>query len=125
MDIWKWFALSMMGRPSWPRLGRRGHVSTGRSGGGAAAGDTSATLVPLATLTGDVPVVGAVVGAPWAVPVVPAAAFTVADTPTAPPLVSPAGANRSQNYNALTPIHNLTQNYRINIVERSDSYDII
>lgn len=67
---------------------------------------------------------GAVVGAPGAAPVVPAAAFTVAATPTAPPLVSPAGA-KSQNQHKLTTIPNLTENYRINIFEHSVSYDII
>lgn len=68
-------------------------MSTGSSGGGAAAGDTRDTAPwPLVTLAGDAPVVGAVLGAPGAVPVVPAAALTTLGTPTAPALVSPAGA---------------------------------
>lgn len=82
-----------MGLPSCPRLGLRGHVSTGRSGGGGAAGDTSA-IAPagVPTPAAGAPVDGAVLAAPGAAPVVPAVVLTAPDTPTAPALVSPAGA---------------------------------
>lgn len=92
----------MIGLPSCPRLGRRGHVSTGRSGGGGAAGDTSdMPPVPLVTPAGDVPVTGAVLGTPGAALVVPAAALTAPDTPTAPALVSPAGAITFKHFNRI------------------------
>lgn len=84
-----------MGRPSWPRLGRRGHVSTGRSGGGATVGETSATVpAPLTTPVEGVPGDAAVVAAPGDVPVAPAATvLTAPATPTTLALVSPAGAS--------------------------------
>lgn len=86
-------------------------MRTGRSGGGAATGETreigpAAAAAPV----GGAPVVGAVLGAVGGAPVVPAAVLTVADTPTPPELVSPAGAKKQfqKNY---TGAHNNSMIY--------------
>lgn len=85
-----------MGRPSCPRFGRRGHVSTGRSGGGATVGETRP--VALGTPEDGVPGEAAVAeGAPLPGVVAPAATLTVPVTlTTLPVLVSPAGAAKTE-----------------------------
>jgi hypothetical protein len=63
MEIWKWFARNKIGRPSRPRLGLRGHVNEGNSGGagGVATTPKEGVTLPAVVVVGlvVVPVGGA------------------------------------------------------------------